>query len=181
MSVFFYENNQIKIQDNEYSMKDIFEIYNYDNFEEYFETNEDVYYSLDELVEEFIEDNEKELINYLKLFSKELNVFDFIKLKNYNLNLGKWFQDIWYPLFEKKSVLITNEILNFIHYGISGIGSPISGNYNPGAMIIAPEIINKNKRNLLIILQNNKINYQELKYNDPVSLQYDYIQNEIKT
>jgi hypothetical protein len=69
-------------------------------------------------------------------------------------------------LFEKK-----NDILNFIHYGIK----------NPGGMAIPPENLNSNKRDLVKILRNNNIEYIEINHNNPLSLDYEYIKDEIKT
>lgn len=101
--------------------------------------------------------------------SKELNIFEFIKNKDYDIQFGTWFRDLWFPLFYKKDVLITNDILKFIHYGSENSGSGIP---DPNFKRI--------KSHLLESLSNYKINYKIVKYNDPLALEYDYIQDEIK-
>lgn len=103
--------------------------------------------------------------NY-NLDCKPKTILEFIHDRNYNINLETWFKDIWFPLFEKK-----NDILNFIHYGIK----------NPGGMAIPPENLNSNKRDLVKILRNNNIEYIEINHNNPLSLDYEYIKDEIKT
>lgn len=97
-----------------------------------------------------------------------LNIFEFINYRFYNIKLGNWFTDIWYPLFEQKNVLITNDILHLINNGITG------------SMAIDPEKMKKYKGNLIVILKNYNIEYTEIKYDSPLALEYEYIQTEIK-
>ncbi|BAO49374.1 MTG-like gene family protein [Alphaentomopoxvirus acuprea] len=110
-------------------------------------------------------DKFKELYN-----PKLLNIFEFINKNNYELDLGQWFEEIWIPLFYKQDVLITNNILKFIHYGAQ----------NPGGTTIPPENTSSIKRDLKKTLINNNIKYTEIKYNNELANQYEYIQNEIK-
>lgn len=47
-----------------------------------------------------------------------MNIFEFINHNNYNINLGLWFNDIWLPLLNKTDIVISMNILQFIHYGL---------------------------------------------------------------
>ncbi|CCU55644.1 N1R/p28-like protein [Choristoneura biennis entomopoxvirus] len=165
-----YKNQNIKIENNKYNIKDIFNALNYVNYEEHFGDNIDRYYSLKSLKKIFNDDdNERKLIKHIEENDNELmDIFTFMNRNNYDLKLGKWFKDIWFPLFEKKDVLITNDILCFIHYGISDIGSP-------GA-----DKISRIKCHLIESLKQYGLNFKEIKYNDPLILNYKYIQNDIK-
>lgn len=81
-----------------------------------------------------------------------LNIFDFINQNNYKFNLGTWFMDIWFPLFEQKNLIITNELLFFIHHGISVTDGHPSLN------------LRRYKEDLKKILDNYKIEYQIINY-----------------
>ncbi|CCU55447.1 N1R/p28-like protein [Adoxophyes honmai entomopoxvirus 'L'] len=159
-------NYNIKIENNKFNVKDIFNALNYDNYEEYFGDNEERYYSLRSIKKLFDEnDKERKLIKHLE-DNILMDIFTFIDNNDYDLKLGSWFKDIWFPLFEQKDVLITNDILNFIHYGT-------------GCTAIHPEKNKQNKGNLIKILKNNNIIYKEIKYNDSIANDYDYIKKEI--
>lgn len=47
------------------------------------------------------------------------NIFDFIKENNYSINLDLCFNDIWMSLFEEKELILTNNIIKFLYYGIN--------------------------------------------------------------
>ncbi|XP_055836968.1 uncharacterized protein PF3D7_1120600-like [Episyrphus balteatus] len=53
----------------------------------------------------------------------KMDILEFIKKKKNNLKIGDWFKDIWYPLYYKEDILITNNILNFIYYGFGLVPS----------------------------------------------------------
>ncbi|CCU55445.1 N1R/p28-like protein [Adoxophyes honmai entomopoxvirus 'L'] len=162
-------NYNIKIENNKYNIKDIFDALNYDNYEEYFGDNEERYYSLRSIKKLFSEsDEERKLIKNLEN-NTLMDIFTFIDYNNYDLKLGSWFKDIWFPLFEHKDMLITNDILCFIHYGISGGGKPPSVN------------IKQIMKHLLDSIKNYNLQYTEIKYNDIIALEYEYIQNDIKS
>ncbi|CCU56180.1 N1R/p28-like protein [Choristoneura rosaceana entomopoxvirus 'L'] len=158
--------NNIKIENNKYNVKDIFNLLEYNNYEEYFGDNEDRYYSLKLLKKKFNDnDKERELIKSIEE-NNLMDIFTFIENNNYEFKLGDWFKDIWYPLFEKKNILITNEILCFIHNGVS------HDTKIPGEIPLI-------KRNLIKSLKQYNLQYIELKYNDDITLEYEYIRNEI--
>ncbi|AAG02900.1 MTG motif gene family protein [Betaentomopoxvirus amoorei] len=162
-------NHNIKIENNKYSVKDIFIALNYTNYEEYFEDNEDRYYSLRSLKKIFNEnEDEKKLIKFLN-DNTFVDIFTFIKNNNYEFKLGEWFIDIWYPLFERKDVLITNKILYFIHYGISG------GDTHPPL-----EKYRLMRKDLEKILKNYNINYIKIKYYKNIDIDYNFLIDEIK-
>ncbi|CCU55579.1 N1R/p28-like protein [Choristoneura biennis entomopoxvirus] len=98
-----------------------------------------------------------------------MDIIDFIKEKDYKIELGPWFNSIWLPISKKTNILMTNDLLNFIHYGISGSGIP------------DPSKIKKIKYNIIESIKNYNINYTEIKYNDAIVDEYEYIQNDIKT
>ncbi|CCU55820.1 N1R/p28-like protein [Choristoneura biennis entomopoxvirus] len=150
-----------------YNMKDVFNALHYNNYEEYFNDNDDNrYYSLGLLKKRFNDtNNEKELIKYLEN-NTLMDIFTFINNNNYDFKLGDWFKDIWYPLFEKKDILITDDLLCFIYCGIS-----------PGWKL--PGETSLIKRNLMKSLKQYNLQYTEIKYNDSMALEYDYIQNDI--
>ncbi|CCU55443.1 N1R/p28-like protein [Adoxophyes honmai entomopoxvirus 'L'] len=101
-------NYNIKIENNKFNVKDIFNALNYDNYEEYFGDNEERYYYLRSVKKLFSEsDEERKLIKNLEN-NTLMDIFTFIDYNNYDLKLGNWFKDIWFP-FEEKDVLITNK------------------------------------------------------------------------
>jgi hypothetical protein len=66
--------------------------------------------------------------------------------------LGTWFNNLWFPLFDKKNVIITNDLLSFIPHGISvGDGHPPLNSRD----------INKDLKK---ILHNYKLEYQIINY-----------------
>jgi hypothetical protein len=169
-----YNNQNIKIENNcnkiKYNIKDIFNILNYNNYEEYLGDNCDRYYSFKSLKKRFNNnDKEKELIKFIGE-NTFMDIFTFIDNNNYDFKLGDWFTDIWYPLFEQKNIIITNKILNFI-YDFQG------GKYFP------PYNFNKlyqNKRDYKTFLNKNEINYNILKYNQNIINNYPTLKNELK-
>ncbi|CCU55821.1 N1R/p28-like protein [Choristoneura biennis entomopoxvirus] len=152
-----------------YNMKDVFNALHYNNYEEYFNDNDDNrYYSLGLLKKRFNDDEkEKELIKYLEN-NTLMDIFTFINNNNYDFKLGDWFKDIWYPLLEQKDILITNDILNFIHNGITVSGTADTEKYN------------KIKYNMIESLKQYGLNYTEIKYDCPIIKKYEYIQCDIK-
>ncbi|CCU56344.1 N1R/p28-like protein [Mythimna separata entomopoxvirus 'L'] len=96
-----------------------------------------------------------------------MDIFTFIENNNYEFKLGDWFIDIWYPLFNQKDILITNEILKFIHYSI-------------GSTIVDPKILKQHKGNLVVLLKKYNISYIKIKYDNQLALEYKYIQDDIK-
>ncbi|BAO49362.1 MTG-like gene family protein [Alphaentomopoxvirus acuprea] len=99
---------------------------------------------------------------------KLLTIFEYIN-KHYDLKLDTWFYDIWLPLFEEKDVLITDNILKFIHYGINISGCGVR---HPDFKQI--------KHHLKQSLNNYNIQYIEIKYNDIRINEYEYVKNDIK-
>ncbi|CCU55915.1 N1R/p28-like protein [Choristoneura rosaceana entomopoxvirus 'L'] len=95
-------------------------------------------------------------------------IIDFIKDNDYKIELGDWFKDIWCPLFKQEDILITNNVLYFIRYGISGGDKAPSADYK--------QILKK----FIDSMNNYNINYIEIKYDNPLALEYEYIQNDIK-
>ncbi|CCU56117.1 N1R/p28-like protein [Choristoneura rosaceana entomopoxvirus 'L'] len=163
-----YNDINIKIQNDKYNMKNVFNALHYDNYEEYFNDNDDNrYYSLKLLKKRFNDnEKEKELIEYLEN-NVLMDIFTFIKYNDYNINLGSWFKDIWYPLFEEKDILITNDILSFIYYFPEG-GLP------------PPEIYKGFKKNLIDSLNNYNIKYIEIDYKHEFIINNEKTINEIK-
>ncbi|AAC97761.1 ORF MSV198 MTG motif gene family protein [Melanoplus sanguinipes entomopoxvirus] len=101
-----------------------------------------------------------------------LNIFEFIEQNNFDIKLGPWFNEIWIPLFNETELLITLNILNFIHYGTSNVVldyHPMRNNTNL-------------KRDFEKILNNNKINYKKIKYNDIINNEdyYNKVKEEIE-
>ncbi|AAG02913.1 MTG-like gene family protein [Betaentomopoxvirus amoorei] len=163
-------NYNIKIENNKYSVKDIFTALNYTNYEEYFEDNEDRYYSLRSLKKIFNEcDNEKELIKYIEN-NTLMDVSTFITYNNYDIELGSWFKDIWFPLFNKKNVVITNEILNFIYNFQVGKCFPT---YNLDNYI-------QYKKDYRSFLKKNNIEYNIIKYDENILNKYNILKSELK-
>ncbi|AAC97760.1 ORF MSV199 MTG motif gene family protein [Melanoplus sanguinipes entomopoxvirus] len=101
-----------------------------------------------------------------------LNIFEFIEQNNFEINLGSWFNEIWLPLFNKTELLITLNILHFIHYGTSK--SVLDGNTTLNYREL--------KRDFEKILNNNKIKYKKIKYEEIVNNKnyYELVKNEIK-
>ncbi|CCU55818.1 N1R/p28-like protein [Choristoneura biennis entomopoxvirus] len=153
-----------------YNMKDVFNALHYNNYEEYFNDNDDNrYYSLGLLKKRFNDtNNEKELIKYLEN-NTLMDIFTFINNNNYDFKLGDWFKDIWYPLLEQKDIIITNKILYFIHYGISG------GDDHPP--LDKYKIIRKD---LEKILKNYNIEYNKIKYYRNIDKEYNSLIIEIE-
>ncbi|CCU55819.1 N1R/p28-like protein [Choristoneura biennis entomopoxvirus] len=154
-----------------YNMKDVFNALHYNNYEEYFNDNDDNrYYSLGLLKKRFNDDEkEKELIKYLEN-NTLMDIFTFINNNNYDFKLGDWFKDIWYPLFEKKDIIITNEIFNFIY------------NFQ-GGKCLHPYSIDKNyqnKKNYKNFLKQNDITFNIIKYNESILIKYPILHNELK-
>ncbi|BAO49375.1 MTG-like gene family protein [Alphaentomopoxvirus acuprea] len=152
-----------------YKIKELCEIYNieynkekfieeFKNYLDNYKENKSLYINQDGY------DKFKELYN-----SKLLNIFEFINKNNYNLDLGNWFEDIWLPLFEQKDVLITNNILNFIHFNINNQGSGETDPY-----------FKKLKNRLIESLNNYKIEFQKIKYDSLLLNKYIYLENDIK-
>ncbi|AAG02915.1 MTG-like gene family protein [Betaentomopoxvirus amoorei] len=162
-----YNNFTINIYDSKYNVKDIFTALNYTNYEEYFEDNEDRYYSLRSLKKIFNENEyEKNLIKFLN-DNTFVDIFTFITNNDYDFKLGSWFKDIWYPLFEEKDVLITNDILTFIYYFPEGSQPP-------------PEMFKGYKKNLIDSLNNYNIKFIEIDYKHEYVLTNKKLKNEIK-
>ncbi|CCU55448.1 N1R/p28-like protein [Adoxophyes honmai entomopoxvirus 'L'] len=164
-------NYNIKIENNKYNIKDIFDALNYDNYEEYFGDNEERYYSLRSIKKLFSEsDEERKLIKNLEN-NTLMDIFTFIDYNNYDLKLGSWFKDIWFPLFEQKDVIITNEILNFIYNFQVDKYLPT---YNLDKNI-------QNKKNYKLFLKNNGIKYNVIKYYSNILKDYIILNNELKS
>ncbi|CCU56181.1 N1R/p28-like protein [Choristoneura rosaceana entomopoxvirus 'L'] len=163
-------NHNIKIENNKYNVKDIFNLLEYDNYEEYFGDNEDRYYSLKLLKKKFNDnDKERELIKSIEE-NNLMDIFTFIENNNYEFKLGDWFNDIWYPLFNNKNVVITNEILNFIYEF-------------QGCKYLHPCVLDKNyqnKKNYRNFLKQNKIEYSVIKYEKNILNIYPILKNELK-
>lgn len=118
--------------------------------------------------------NEDGYNKFKYLYSKRLlDIFEFIMSKNYDLNIGKWFNDIWFPLFDKKDILITKNILDFLGFSIKNPGVP------SGTSGFSTQNIIQQKKNYVKFLKNNNIEYTEIKYDDNLAVIYDYIQEEI--
>ncbi|CCU56119.1 N1R/p28-like protein [Choristoneura rosaceana entomopoxvirus 'L'] len=162
--------NNIKIENNKYNVKDIFNLLEYDNYEEYFGDNDDRYYSL-KLLKKRFNDTDKE-INLIKHIEENtlMDIFSFIENNNYDFKLGDWFTDIWYPLFEQKDVIITNKILNFIYDFHGGKHFPP---YNTDKNY-------QNKKDYKTFLNKNEINYNIIKYNKNILNIYPILENELK-
>ncbi|CCU56121.1 N1R/p28-like protein [Choristoneura rosaceana entomopoxvirus 'L'] len=143
-----------------YNMKDVFNALDYDNYEDYFNDNDDNrYYSLGLLKKRFNDDvKEKDLIKYLE------------NNNNYDFKLGDWFTDIWYPLFEQKDIIITNEIFNFIY------------NFR-GGKCLHPYSVDKNyqnKKNYKNFLKQNDIIFNIIKYDKNILIKHPILHNELK-
>ncbi|CCU55911.1 N1R/p28-like protein [Choristoneura rosaceana entomopoxvirus 'L'] len=102
--------------------------------------------------------------------SQPMDIIDFIKEKDYKIELGSWFKDIWVPLFEQKDVIITNKILNFI-YDFQG-----DKNLTPYNL----EKLYQNKRNYKLFLNKNEIEYNLIKYDEHTTNNYPILKNELK-
>ncbi|CCU55578.1 N1R/p28-like protein [Choristoneura biennis entomopoxvirus] len=99
-----------------------------------------------------------------------MDIIDFIKEKDYKIELGSWFKDIWVPLFDKKDIVVTNEILNFIYDFQGGKHFPpcnLDKNY-------------QNKRDYRSFLNKNEIEYSIIKYNENILNEYQILKNELK-
>lgn len=104
---------------------------------------------------------------YKKNKNKLMNVYDFIKYKNYKLEYYNYFNEIWESLKDKKEILITKDLLDFIGYkNVNNIGLI----YN----------FNKNIKILIKLLNKYKIDYLYIDITHPKALLYPYIQNKIK-
>lgn len=171
MEPIYYKDKKIELKDGKYNMKDIFNVLKYE-YEPFFQTNEMLYYSLNEFEEICKEDKKREMKLLLFLIEYEKNkfsdIFEFIKNdeRYNNLKLGNWFKDVWFTLFEGKNILITNDVLNFIYYGPEFMAK----DYNP-------KINNYNEKKLIKILNDKNIEYLKIKHDNPLSLQYKYIQD----
>ncbi|BAO49373.1 MTG motif gene family protein [Alphaentomopoxvirus acuprea] len=152
-----------------YKIKELCEIYNieynkekfieeFKNYLDNYKENKSLYINQDGY------DKFKELYN-----PKLLNIFEFINHNNYNLDLGDWFYDIWIPLFEQKDILITDNILRFIHHGID----------NPGGDRHPPLNYKLLKKNLMKILSNYSLEYDKILYKDVNFIEYTYLKNEL--
>ncbi|CCU55453.1 N1R/p28-like protein [Adoxophyes honmai entomopoxvirus 'L'] len=162
-----YKNFDIRIDNDKYNMKDIFKILNYDNYEEYFGDNDDRYYSLKLLKKRFSDNNnERSIVKYLEENTR-MDIFAFIKHNGYDIS-ERWFSDIWYPLFEEKDILITNDILTFIYYFPEGASPP-------------PEMFKGFKKNLIDSLNNYNIKFAEIDYKNEYAYNNIKLQNEIKS
>ncbi|CCU56345.1 N1R/p28-like protein [Mythimna separata entomopoxvirus 'L'] len=153
-----YKKFDIKIENNKYNAKDIFKALNHNNYED----NDDIYYSLKLLKNKFNNnDNERDLVKYLEN-NTFMDIFTFIEYNNYDFKLGKWFTDIWYPLFERKNIIITNKIFNFIYDFQVG---KCFHTYNLDKYI-------QNKKDYRSFLNKNEIEYNVLKYRDNILIEY---------
>ncbi|CCU55442.1 N1R/p28-like protein [Adoxophyes honmai entomopoxvirus 'L'] len=160
-----YNDINIKIENNKYNVKDIFICLDYNNYEEHFGNNEDRYYSL-KLIKKIFKDNEKEknLVKYLEV-NVLMDIFTFIDYNNYDLKLGKWFTDIWYPLYEKRDILITNNLLLYVFNGISVGG-------------LSPPLDYRNiKKKFKDILNHHNIEYKIINYEQIITNFKYYIDN----
>ncbi|BAO49372.1 MTG-like gene family protein [Alphaentomopoxvirus acuprea] len=151
-----------------YKIKELCEIYNieynkekfieeFKNYLDNYKENTSLYINQDGY------DKFKELYN-----SKLLNIFEFINSNNYILDLGNWFYDIWIPLFDKKDILITNNILDFLGFSNGGVLNGTGGEFR------------QQKKNYIKFLNKNNLEYKEIKYDNEIINQYEYIQNDIK-
>ncbi|CCU56218.1 N1R/p28-like protein [Mythimna separata entomopoxvirus 'L'] len=114
----------------------------------------------------YINDTDYNKILDIVINNNPINILDFINNNNYNIELGKWFYDIWYPLFKNNSIIITNEILKFIY--------DFKGDY--------PYCNNKIyqfKRNYKAFLIKNDIEFKIIKYNENIIDYYPILKNEI--
>ncbi|CCU56369.1 N1R/p28-like protein [Mythimna separata entomopoxvirus 'L'] len=158
-----YKSHNIKIENNKYNAKDIFKALNHDNYED----NDDIYYSLKLLKNKFNNnDNERELVKFIEE-NILMDIFTFIDNNDYDFKLGNWFKDIWYPLFEEKDILITNEILTFI-YHFPGGGQPPSESFKGF------------KKNLIDSLNNYNIKFTEIDYRHEYVNTNNKLKKEIK-
>lgn len=166
MSIISFNNKNIKIKDNKYNLKDIFNVLNYTNYENFTNTNNDVYYSKEELLVFLTKTNEYQLKNFIlnnHFENKLLNIFEFLENNDYSLN--SWFVNFWVPLFNQEKIVLTNKIINLI----TDTKIKLTNN----AIY---------KKNILIkkYLIKNNIPYKILKYKDLKTYEYKYYEHLIR-
>ncbi|CCU55640.1 N1R/p28-like protein [Choristoneura biennis entomopoxvirus] len=153
-----------------YNMKDVFNALHYNNYEEYFNDNDDNrYYSLGLLKKRFNDDEkEKELIKYLEN-NTLMDIFTFININDIKLSNDKIFLELWTSLNNKKEILITENILEFM-----GFIDNLTRGKNTHVSL------RDKKRDFVNFLKENNIEYDHIDYkNDKIKL-YKYIQNDLK-
>lgn len=104
---------------------------------------------------------------------KLLNIFEFIEINNFNLIIKPWFYDLWFPLFDNKNILITNNIINFL----------IWNNIKPFNLINNTRMYNIYKRSILLRFQTQLIKFKIITLSDITShykYYYKFIKNEIE-
>ncbi|CCU55444.1 N1R/p28-like protein [Adoxophyes honmai entomopoxvirus 'L'] len=99
-----------------------------------------------------------------------MNIFEFMNENNLILSDNKYFLDIWIPLKDKKEILITDNLLEFMGF--------INDDILRGKDCHA--IIRDKRRRYLNFLKENNIDYEEINYINKKSKNYEYIENEIK-
>lgn len=90
------------------------------------------------------------------------DILEFIEANKYKIILGPWFKDIWFPLFQNKDIIITNEILSFI--------------YKDTADSADLQNLKLNYKKFLI---KNEIEFDTLKYYKNILIDYPLLENEI--
>lgn len=88
------------------------------------------------------------------------DLFTYVKDKNIAIDINsKWFQELWYPLSKKQGVLLTPLLFNWLGY---------EGR------------LHDQKKAFQKLLNNNKIPYEEISYNDFRFLNHQIMQREIE-
>lgn len=106
-----------------------------------------------------------------------LSISEFIKKNNYKLVLGSWFKDIWFPLFHKKDVLITNEILIFMFK--NDIDSEETETYFQVPKCLGTWNFTKFKENYKSFLIKNDIAFETIKYYETILDDYPFLKEEV--
>lgn len=86
----------------------------------------------------------------------KMEINSFISSNNYLIGFESWFQHLWVPFFEKKDVIITNEILKFLY--------------------ATNENIDKYQQFLIL----NDIKFKAIKYYNSILDDFPYLEDEIE-
>lgn len=162
----YYDNHQFTYYNEKFSLNEIYRFLKYKLFEE------DIYVTKDELLKFLDEDYEEDrkFIHFLKNDFVEpiMDIYTFMTNNDLNFLLNEVFEELWFSLVNKKNILITPNLLNFIYHP--------SNNKKKNFSVLFHE----QKKNFLKFLDEKKIDYIELMYDDENLCEFEHIIKNIK-
>lgn len=162
----YYDNHQFTYHNEKFSLNEIYRFLKYKLFEE------DIYVTKDELLKFLDEDYEEDrkFINFLKNDFVEpiMDIYTFMTNNDLNFLLNEVFEELWFSLVNKKNILITPNLLNFIYQSSHNKKKHFS------------VLFHEQKKNFLKCLDEKKIDYIELMHDDETLYEFEHIIKNIK-